>query len=189
MIGTGNNDRNVMQLIADKNRNSGIYSILVFIISLFVLVADANSSLIGTKLENGIVRELENECIEELSDIQSQNIDRRRMASEPEGTVEESLIVPFDPVIVNLSNSNARRYLKATINFEVKDLNSKSAVVKKGVQIKDRLISILSSRSLEDIEGVEGQQLLRNIIKDTVNVVLKMEDAVLQVYFTEFVVQ
>mgnify|MGYP003497704952 CR=1 FL=1 len=44
-------------------------------------------------------------------------------------------------------------------------------------------------KTLEDIEGSEGQEYLRREIQDSVNVVLKIEDGVLQVYFTEFVVQ
>ena len=102
---------------------------------------------------------------------------------------EECLIVPVDPVIVNLSGSGGRRYLKAKINLEAKDVDIKKKIETKSVQIKDRLIFILSSKTLEDIEGSEGQEYLRREIQDSVNVVLKIEDGVLQVYFTEFVVQ
>lgn len=102
---------------------------------------------------------------------------------------EECLIVPVDPVIVNLSGSGGRRYLKAKINLEAKDVDIKKKIEAKSVQIKDRLIFILSSKTLEDIEGPEGQESLRSEIQDSVDVVLKIEDGVLQVYFTEFVVQ
>lgn len=102
---------------------------------------------------------------------------------------EESTIVPFDPVIVNLSGSGGRRYLKALINLEAKDGETKQKIESKIVQIKDRFISILSSKTLEDIEGVEGQESLRREIKDAADMVLKVEDGILQVYFTEFVIQ
>lgn len=102
---------------------------------------------------------------------------------------EESLIVPLDSVIVNLCGSGGRRYLKAKINLEARDGEVKKKIESKSVQIKDRLISILSSKTLEDIEGLEGQENLRREIKDAVDIVLKMESGVLQVYFTEFVVQ
>ena len=101
---------------------------------------------------------------------------------------EESLIAPIETLIVNLSGSNGRRYLKAKINLEAKDGEMKRIIETKSVQIKDRLISILSSKTLEDIDGLEGQENLRKEIKDAVDVVLKAE-GVLQVYFTEFVVQ
>jgi len=89
---------------------------------------------------------------------------------------------------VNLSGSNGRRYLKVKINLDAKDGGVKKLIEAKSIQIKDRLISILSSKTLEDIEGLEAQENLRKEVKDAVDVVLKAE-GVLQVYFTEFVVQ
>ncbi len=102
---------------------------------------------------------------------------------------EENLIVAVDTIIVNLSASNGRRYLKAKINLEAKDADVRKKIESKQVQIKDRLISILSSKTLEEIDGLEGQEVLRNEIKDAVDVIVKVEGGVLQVYFTEFVVQ
>ena len=89
---------------------------------------------------------------------------------------------------MNLSGSNGRRYLRAKINLEAKDGDVKKLIETKSIQIKDRLISILSSKTLEEIDGLEAQENLRKEIKDAVDVVLKVE-GVLQVYFTEFVVQ
>ncbi len=101
---------------------------------------------------------------------------------------EGSLIVPVDTIVVNLSGSNGRRYLKAKINLDAKDGDVKKLIETKSIQIKDRLISILSSKTLEDIDGLEAQENLRKEAKDAVDDVLKVE-GVLQVYFTEFVVQ
>jgi len=98
-------------------------------------------------------------------------------------------MVSFEPVIVNLSGSGGRRYLKAVINLEAKDGEIQHKIEAKKVQIKDRLISILSSKTLEDIEGLEGQESLRREIKDAADIVLKVEDGILQIYFTEFVIQ
>ena len=51
------------------------------------------------------------------------------------------------------------------------------------------MISILSSKTLEDIDGLEGQESLRVEIKNNIDSILKVENGVLQVYFSEFVVQ
>ncbi len=102
---------------------------------------------------------------------------------------EESLIVPVETVIVNLSGSSGRRYLKAKINLEASNGEVKEKIEVKSVPLKDRLISILSSKTLEDVEGLEGQESLRREIKDAVEMILKVEGGVLQVYFTEFVIQ
>ncbi len=114
---------------------------------------------------------------------------KKKDVENKEPVEEENLIVAIDTIIVNLSSSNGRRYLKAKINLEAKDADVKRKIESKPVQIKDRLISILSSKTLEDIDGLEGQENLRNEIRDAVDVILKTEDGILQVYFTEFVVQ
>ncbi len=107
-----------------------------------------------------------------------------------EEKVEEGpLIIPVDTIVVNLSGSNARRYLKAKVNLEAKDAETKKKIEAKAIPVKDRLISILSSKTLEDIEGLEGQESLRGEIKKNIDAILKMEGGILQVYFSEFVVQ
>lgn len=135
----------------------------------------------GEKIQSA--KEAEGEVVAKSA---SQKKEEKDKHDSPE---EESTIVPFDPVIVNLSGSGGRRYLKALINLEAKDGETKHKIESKIVQIKDRFISILSSKTLEDIEGVEGQESLRREIKDAADMVLKVEDGILQVYFTEFVIQ
>ncbi len=107
-----------------------------------------------------------------------------------EEKVEEGpLIIPVDIIVVNLSGSNARRYLKAKVHLEAKDAETKKKIEAKAIPIKDRLISILSSKTLEDIDGLEGQESLRGEIKKNIDTILKVEGGILQVYFSEFVVQ
>ncbi len=107
-----------------------------------------------------------------------------------EEKVEEGpFIIPVEVIVVNLSGSNARRYLKAKIHLEAKDAEGKKKIEAKAIPIKDRLISILSSKTLEDIEGLEGQESLRGEIKKNIDTILKVEGGILQVYFSEFVVQ
>lgn len=107
-----------------------------------------------------------------------------------EEKVEEGpLIIPVDTLVVNLSGSNARRYLKAKVHLEAKDAETKKKIEAKSIPIKDRLISILSSKTLEDIDGLEGQESLRIEIKNNIDSILKIQNGVLQVYFSEFVVQ
>ena len=111
-------------------------------------------------------------------------------APKKEEKVEEGpLIIPVDTLVVNLSGSNARRYLKAKVHLEAKDAETKKKIEAKSIPIKDRLISILSSKTLEDIDGLEGQESLRIEIKNNIDSILKIQNGVLQVYFSEFVVQ
>ena len=177
--------------------------ILISVGCAFVFVSKVYPYLTGNVQPGAVVPENpENEAAAETAEVQT--VKQPEMKKEPvsaskkkeekgkeghEGAEkEESLIVPVETLIVNLSGSNGRRYLKAKINLEAKDGEMQKIIKTKAVQIKDRLISILSSKTLEDIDGLEGQENLRKEIKDAVDVVLKVE-GVLQVYFTEFVVQ
>jgi len=174
--------------------------VLISVGCAFVFVSKVYPSLTGNTQLN--IVEQEQKQAKEIAEVQttkSAEIEKEPVSTskkkdekgkeDKKEVEEESMIVPLDPVIVNLSGSGGRRYLKAKINLEARDGDVKKKIEAKSVQIKDRLISILSSKTLEDIEGLEGQESLRREIKDVVDVVLKVEDGVLQVYFTEFVVQ
>ena len=138
--------------------------------------------------ETGEVQAVKQPGTEKEPASASKNKEEKGKESKEGAGNEESLIIPLDTLIVNLSGSNGRRYLKVKINLDAKDGGVKKLIEAKSIQIKDRLISILSSKTLEDIEGLEAQENLRKEVKDAVDVVLKAE-GVLQVYFTEFVVQ
>jgi len=177
--------------------------VLISVGCAFVFVSKVYPSLTGNVAPDAVVPgNPENEAAVETAEAQT--VKQPETKKEPasaskkkeekgkegkEGAEKEvSLIVPVDTIVVNLSGSNGRRYLKAKMNLEAKDGEVKKLIETKSVQIKDRLISILSSKTLEDIDGLEAQENLRKEIKDAVDVVLKVE-GVLQVYFTEFVVQ
>jgi len=186
-----------------KGNKTIIMTGIVILISVgcaFVFVSKVYPSLTGNVAPDALVPE--NEASGETAEAQT--VKQPETKKEPasaskkkeekgkegkEGAEKEvSLIVPVDTIVVNLSGSNGRRYLKAKMNLEAKDGEVKKLIETKSVQIKDRLISILSSKTLEDIDGLEAQENLRKETKDAVDVVLKVE-GVLQVYFTEFVVQ
>lgn len=192
-----------------KGNKTLIMMVVVVLISVgcaFVFVSKVYPSLTGNTQPNIVgegnaeeqVREAA-EKIEEVQTVKPANVVKESASTskkkdkkgkeDKKDVEEESMIVPIETVIVNLSGSGGRRYLKAKINLEASDGEVKKKIEAKFVQIKDRLISILSSKTLEDVEGLEGQDNLRNEIKDAVDVILKMDGGVLQVYFTEFVIQ
>lgn len=174
--------------------------VLISVGCAFVFVSKVYPSLIGNtqpdvmEQDQKQAEETAEEQTAKLPEIKKEPVSTSKKKDEKgkedkKEVVEESMIVPLDTVIVNLCGSGGRRYLKAKINLEARDEDVKKKIEARSVQIKDRLISILSSKTLEDAEGLEGQESLRREIKDAVDVVLKVEDGILQVYFTEFVIQ
>lgn len=97
-------------------------------------------------------------------------------------------IYQFEPIIVNLNEEGARRYLKVSLNLE---LNS-SEVIKEIELLKprllDSLITLLSSKTLKDIEGAKGKENLRKGIVAELNRHLNT-GRVINAYFVEFMIQ
>ena len=97
-------------------------------------------------------------------------------------------IYPLDPFIVNLVSSNANRYLKCKIDLELDSPELQQEVDKKLPAIRDLIIQILSSKSVEEIQTAKGKQKLKEEIKRKINEILRTGE-IKNVYFTEFVRQ
>jgi len=109
-------------------------------------------------------------------------------------TVESSLknnigpVYQFEPIIVNLNEEGARRYLKVSLTLELSDEDLIKEIELLKPKILDSLISLLSSKKLEEIEGTEGKRNLRREIVSEINRYLN-KGMVINAYFVEFVIQ
>ncbi len=99
-----------------------------------------------------------------------------------------SFIHPLDSFIVNLSDQGRTRYLKVTIQLELDNQETIDQVKSKTPQIRDALIILLSSKSIEEIATSEGKYQLRDEIVARVKQ-FTGKGAVMAAYFTDFVVQ
>ena len=97
-------------------------------------------------------------------------------------------IYPLDPFVVNLVSPNADRYLKCKIDLELDSPELQQEIDKKLPAIRDLIIQILSSKSVEEIQTAKGKQKLKEEIKRKINEILTTGE-VKNVYFTEFVIQ
>lgn len=94
----------------------------------------------------------------------------------------------LDPFIVNLADAQGQRYLKAVIQFETDNVSVDAEINGKLPQIRDEILMILSNKTFDDIATVAGKRMLKREITSAVNRYLS-SGQVIQVYFTEFVVQ
>jgi len=98
------------------------------------------------------------------------------------------ILYPLDTFTVNLKSDSGRRYLKVTMSLELEgeelslELDSKSPV------LRDRVIRILTSKTLEEISSKKGKQKISEQIMDTLNAMIS-DGRIKGIYFTEFVVQ
>ena len=94
----------------------------------------------------------------------------------------------FDTFIVNVAGTGGRRYLKCTITVE---FDKNAGVAEAGTKVplmRDAVIDILSSRTLEDLEPGPMRNALRDELVATISSVI-IKARVTRVFFNEFVVQ
>ncbi len=94
----------------------------------------------------------------------------------------------FEGVVVNLSGSLGTKYLKTSFTFNSSNANLKKIVEENKKQMLDVAISVLSSRSLADLEAPGSKNVIRNDLMAHFNEALR-SDLIEQIFFTEFVIQ
>jgi flagellar FliL protein len=97
-------------------------------------------------------------------------------------------IVEFRPLVANLHDGEATRYVKATIHLEVVNEKVKSQIEALGAPIRSRLIIYFADLTVKDTLGAEKKAEIREQLRRVINETLGGEQ-VKNVYFSDFVVQ
>jgi flagellar FliL protein len=109
--------------------------------------------------------------------------------AKPKSAEKFGRVLALEPVVVNLAQTEGRRYLKATVHLEISE---EEKVVKeveaRKPQIQDLLVATFSRKSLLDATAPEALDALRGEILERVAQLLGRE-RVRRVFITEFVVQ
>ena len=116
--------------------------------------------------------------------------DKEKKAETTKQDVAQSIgpIYPLTPFIVNLNEPLGKRYLKVKVEFELENEGMKDEMTKRLAQFRDGIITLLSSKTYDDISDLSGKYQLRAEILGMVNGFMKT-GKVRNVYFTEFIVQ
>ena len=97
----------------------------------------------------------------------------------------------LDSFLVNLADTESTRFVKVTFRLGLdtegvgEDYSSNPVIL---AATRDKIISLLSTRTAEDILTIEGKDRLRSEIKEQVNRILP-EGQVIEVFIIDFVVQ
>ncbi len=95
---------------------------------------------------------------------------------------------PLEPFTVNLLSESGRRYLKVELNLEMSNSNLQAELNKKMPVVRDSVIGVLSSKTVEEISTRRGKENLKDEIIEQVN--KRLEDGYIsRVYFMMFVIQ
>ncbi len=94
----------------------------------------------------------------------------------------------FDQIIVNLASQSGRRYLKTTINAELSSDNLMVELDTKKPAIRDTMISVMSSKTYEEISTAKGKENLKNELVERINESL-VDGKIVNIFFTDFNIQ
>lgn len=94
----------------------------------------------------------------------------------------------LDSFIVNIRDRDRDRYLKLRVELELSNDEASEEIEARLPQVRDLVISLLSSKAFDEIRSMEGKDLLREELLHRINMLLT-SGTIRSVYFTEFVVQ
>ena len=100
----------------------------------------------------------------------------------------ESYMFPFETLVVNPAEIDSTRFLKVTLHAEFASEELTEELEKKTPQLRNTLIMVLSSKTIEQISDTTGKESLRQEIVDKLNADLDTGE-IENVYFAEFVIQ
>jgi flagellar FliL protein len=105
--------------------------------------------------------------------------------------LQKSAVVPLEPFVVNLADSDAARYLRIKVNLMVDDKTKLKEIEENQalqLKVRDVILQTLTRKTSKDLTNDEGKNKLRHEIQDEIGPFFKTPK-LNDVMFTEFVIQ
>jgi flagellar protein FliL len=98
----------------------------------------------------------------------------------------KTALVALDSFVLNLAEQG--RFLKVTMQFELQNATDQQLVTERIPQLRDAIITLVSSKSAESVSSPEGKLQLKDELLLRANQSVG-KDVFKNLYFTEFVMQ
>jgi len=175
---------------APKEKKSSNMLMIIIIVVLILII------IIGAVVAVLLMGSDDEASINNAPQAQERSVDThktKRSVSSSSSLSERKLndigvLYPLDTFTVNLKSDSGRRYLKATMSLELDSPELSHELDSKAPVLRDRIIRILSSKTLEEISSKKGKQKVSEQIMDTLNAMIT-DGQIQGIYFTEFVIQ
>ena len=109
-------------------------------------------------------------------------------AGAPGGAGAATNMFPLEPFIVNIYDGQELRYLKVKVELEMANPAVKAELDARLAPIRDAVLVLLSTKTLQEIQDVQGKNQLKDEILAAINKNIP-PGKIAKVYFTDFVVQ
>ena len=170
----------------EKKKSGNMLMIIIIVVLILIILVGAVAAFIMLGDDDEVQAEPQ---------VKEKTVSKSKTRSSSSSFMEDSrqlsdigILYPLDTFTVNLKSDSGRRYLKVTMSLELEgeelslELDAKTAV------LRDRVIRILSSKTLEEISSKKGKGKVSSQIMDTLNAMIS-DGQIKGIYFTEFVIQ
>lgn len=97
-------------------------------------------------------------------------------------------VVKLKEFVVNVTDGDRTRYLKAGVSLEAINSRTKNEIKQRKPQIRDAILFHASNKDYRELRDMQGKKQLQAEIQHKINSILQ-KGKVRQVFFTEFVIQ
>lgn len=174
--------------VPEKKKSNMLMIIIIVVLVLLILIGAVVTVLFmgGDEEDMTEVREPQ---------AKEKRVSKSKRKSSSSSNFEDSrqlseigILYPLDTFTVNLKSDAGRRYLKVTMSLELEGEELSLELDAKTPVLRDRIIRILSSKTLEEISSKKGKGKISSQVMDTLNAMIA-DGEIRGIYFTEFVIQ
>lgn len=174
---------------AEKKSSNMLMIIIIVVLILIILIGAVIAILLmGGDDEAAMAQQAPQQVQERPAAKSSRNYAAGNSMESSRRLDEIGVLYPLDTFTVNLKSDAGRRYLKVTMSLELDGEELSLELDNKSPVIRDRVIRILTSKTLEEISSKKGKQKVSDQIMDTLNSMIS-DGNIKGIYFTEFVIQ
>ena len=148
---------------------------LLIYVAIAVAMA-AGGYFVGTKL------------LHPSEETAAESTTEEKTAKKQKHSNEPTEMFMMEDIIVNPSGTGGTRFLSVAIGFEIGSRETVQLFEKREPVIKDALITILGSKTIEQLSDPKEKEITRYQIKKRVQQLLHVDDLA-AVYFTDFILQ
>ena len=100
----------------------------------------------------------------------------------------EKFEFPLDNFVVNVADTDNRRYLKVNVVLVYTEEEMEEELEKRTAEMRNSIIDILRKKTMEDVQKENATETIRTEVAERVNSILP-EGEILEVYLTDFITQ
>ena len=149
---------------------------------LVILVVLGQASIAYLLVDRIVIQRLEGPAVEQIEEVK---VDIA-IGDEPERVYQEMGEFIINPA--DTASEYGLRFIKTTISLGVSPASAYSQLEAQQPKLRDAVIRIMMSKQVDQLDNPEDREFIKDEIRFAVNRMLHRGE-VLQVYFSEFIIQ